>query len=294
VLTRRRAEILASAGEKDSAAGLLSMHFWRALDAFDTEEAERLSRVLKSISAEGEASQLGTIAEAAISVVRHPLRMPIVDLSSLAGQTARPEYARLVLLMAETSAIDPRDTWALDNLDLLAVTADAIDAGDPGLAELAHRLRIEIAGITGHWAPLLALARRHHVDRPNSIRILARHGMHHADRGGFDDADESWELAIQQACLEGCNSTARDLVQSRRVLWSRYRGASREDSDFVGLQKSLQALGDRQERSSIDRLEVRALDAIVNGQGHVAGSAVAVHSAVRVLDRAVGGGRPRA
>ena len=55
VLTRRRAEILTSAGEKDSAARLLSMHFWRALDAFDIEEAERLSHVLKSLSADGEA-----------------------------------------------------------------------------------------------------------------------------------------------------------------------------------------------------------------------------------------------
>lgn len=139
-----------------------------------------------------------------------------------------------------------------------------------GEQTLAYRLRIEIADVTGDWTALVQAARRQRVDRRISASILARHAMHHALRGAFDDADESWELAIQHACLDGRNNTAAEHVHSRQILCARYLGATSDLDDFSHLIKSLRTFGDEHDQSMIDRLETDALSAIAEEKPHVA------------------------
>jgi hypothetical protein len=268
VLTRRRADLLVAAGEHDKAAALLSDHFWHALDAHDTDEADSLSRSIERVAVAEGTQLLCRIAKAALDVVHHPLHLPNVDLAGLDDNSVRVELARLVLLMAETSAIDPGSIWTRNNVDRLHSSADAIDCA--GELTLVYRLRVEIADVAGDWAALVQTARRQRVDRRISALILARHAMHHAERGTFDEADESWELAIQHACLDGRNGTAAEFVHSRQILHSRHIGPATGQDEFSRLVKSLRALGDEHDQPIADHLEVRALSAIAEEKAHVA------------------------
>lgn len=268
VLTRRRADLLVAAGEHDEAAALLSDHFWQALDAHDTDEADGLSRSLEGVAAAGGTLLLSRIAKAALDVAHHPLHLPNVDLAGVDDNSVRVEFARLVLLMAETSAIDPGSTWTRDNIDAVRSSADAIDGA--GEQTLVWRLRIEVADVTEDWTALVKTARRQRVDRRISALILARSAMHHAERGRFDEADESWELAIQHACLDGRNGTAAEFVHSRQILHSRHMGPATGQDDFPRLAKSLRALGDERALPIADRLEVQALSAVAEEKVHVA------------------------
>lgn len=277
VLTRRRADLLAAAGDYVGATTLLSDRFWRALDDCDTDEARRLSHLLAKVASAGGLSLHDALAEAALDVVRNTLQLPRIDLVRFDNESVRPEFARLVLFMAQTAAIDPASTWAHDNVDRIMAAADALDRvhtdeadNTPDIRLLTYRLRIETADVTGDWATLLQTARRHQVDRQICGLILARHAMHHADRGMFDAADQSWESAIDEACLDGRNALAAEWVHSRRILYTRLRGLSSDPEAAPALVRSLLALSNQHGQPAIDRLKTRALDDMADQKWHQA------------------------
>ncbi|MEV6825557.1 hypothetical protein [Amycolatopsis sp. NPDC051102] len=268
VLTRRRAELLSAAGDHETAAALLSRRFWQALDSYDRDEAGEIAHSLHRVSEAAGGLAIYAIAEAAIRVERHPLGLPAVEFAETWFAEAPEETARLALLTAETAAIDFPGTWTRENADLLKRCADAVPGTDAD--GLVHRLRIEIADATGEWTELLDRARRRRLTRGTAAMILARYAMHHAERGAFAAADESWEEAIEQACLDGRNTAAAQWVHSRRCLHSRHRGLEADLGDFPKLVKSLRQAGDAAGTSPAPRVEVRALQALAQDKPHVA------------------------
>ncbi|KOV84629.1 hypothetical protein [Nocardia sp. NRRL S-836] len=270
VLTRRRAELLAAAGDHAEAATLLSRRFWHALDNYDRDEAEGVAQSLHRVGEAAGGLAVDAIAQAAIQVVRHPIGLPSVEFAGTWTEQAPNEVARLALLTAETAAIDFESPWRGENADLLNRCADAVSGAGPEAEELIHRIRTEIADATGDWTELLDRARRRRVARGTAALILARYAMHNAERGAFAAADESWEEAIEQACLDGRNNAAAEWVHSRRNLHSRHRGLAADLDDFPNLVKSLWQAGDATGPSPAQRIEVRALQAIAQDKPHVA------------------------
>jgi hypothetical protein len=274
VLTRRRAELLSAAGDHEEAAALLSRHFWQALDNYDQAEAEEVAHSLHRVGEATGGLVVDAIAQAAIRVVRHPIGLPSVEFAEPWIEQAPDETARLALLTAETAAIDFESAWRRENAELLNRCADAVSGAgaevEVEVERLIHRIRIEIADATGEWTELLERARRRRVARGTVALILARYAMHSAERGVFAAADESWEEAIEQACLDGRNNAAAEWVHSRRHLHSRHLGPQADLDDFPKLVKSLWQAGDATGTSPAHRIEVRALQAIAQNKPHVA------------------------
>ncbi|HWD81432.1 MAG TPA: hypothetical protein VG497_21200 [Kribbella sp.] len=270
VLTRRRAELLSAAGDHDTAATLLSRRFWQALDGYDRDEAGEVAHSLHRVGEAAGGLAVDAIAQAAVRVERHPLGLPAVQFTEPWFAQAPEETARLALLTAEIAAIDFPCTWTRENVDLLKRCADAVPGTGADADRLVYRLRIEIADATGEWTELLDRARRRRLTRGTAAMILARHAMHHAERGVFTAADESWEEAIEQACLGGRNTAAAQWVHSRRLLHSRHRGLEADLGDFPKLVKSLRQAGDATGTSPAPRVEIRALQALAQDKPHVA------------------------
>ncbi|MGC7103141.1 hypothetical protein ACPZ19_51545 [Amycolatopsis lurida] len=270
VLTRRRAELLSAAGDHEEAAALLSRRFWQALDDYDRDEAEGVAQSLHRVGEAAGGLAVDAIAQAAIRVVRHPIGLPSVEFVEAWIEQSPDEAARLALLTAETAAIDFESAWRRENVDLLNRCADAVSGSGAGAERLIHRIRTEIADVTGEWTELLDRARRRRVARGTAALILARYAMHNAERGVFATADESWEEAIEQACLDGRNNAAAEWVHSRRNLHSRLLGPKGDLDDFPKLVKSLWRAGDAKGTSPAHRIEVRALQAIAQNKPHVA------------------------
>lgn len=269
VLDARRAELLAKAGEHDPAARLLSDAFWQAIVVHDFNEARMAETQLKTISASEMSRALARLAEAALDVVRHPLDASGgVDLENLRTTPGDSdiEYARLLVLMAENSAIDPDDAWRPQHIDTMRAHAETIsDRGEA--AELAYRLRIEVADVTGEWTDLLKLARRGRLARNLGVLILARYAMHEAEHGRPDEAEEAWENATEQACLDGQNDDAAEYVFARRVLDLRYYG--RFQTADLHLSRSLRALGNKRP-SSMEQVEEKAMRELIADKPHLA------------------------
>lgn len=271
VLNTRRAELLAQAGEPDAAARLLSDAFWQAIMVHDFNEARMAETQLKKIPESETARTLACIAEAALGVARHPLDASAgVALDNLraAPGDSDIEYARLLVLTAENSAIDPDDAWRPQHIDIMRTHADTISDCGEFAAELACRLRIEVADVTGEWTDLLKLARRGRLARHLCVLILARYAMHEAEHGRPDEAEEAWENATEQACLDGQNDDAAEYVFARRVLDSRYYG--RFQTADLHLSRSLRALGNKRPSSSMEQVEEKAMRELIADKPHVA------------------------
>lgn len=94
--------------------------------------------------------------------------------------------------------------------------------------------------------------------------------MHQAERGDFADADQEWEAAIEQGCLDGWNSGAAEWVHSRRIVRQRHVGWTADLNEFPKLMKSLWQAGDATSQVSVDRMQARALEAVAARKLHVA------------------------
>lgn len=269
VLLPRRATLLVRAGESDSGSRLLSDAFWQAMTVYDDSAVDAFARQLKTITETETSRALARIAEIALNLVRHPVDASSdISLGELRDQPeTRLEFGRLLLLLAQNSAIDPDDHWRRSHIADLRSQADIVaDHGEDG-AELACRLRIEAADVTGEWAELLESARRHHLPRPRTVLIFARHARHHAERGEPDIAAQSWEDATTQACLDRQNEAAAEYVFSRRILHVRFDGLVQ--SHDLQLVRSLRALRDHG-AGTAERLEEKAMRALLENKPHVA------------------------
>jgi hypothetical protein len=269
VLLPRRATLLVRAGEYDSGSRALSDAFWQAMTVYDDSAVDALARQLKTITETETSRALAHIAEIALNLVRHPIdASPEIPLGELREQSeTRLELGRLLLLLAQNSAIDPDGDWRRSHIGELRSHADTVaDHGEDG-AELACRLRIEAADVSGEWTELLDSARRHRLPRHQTVLIFARHALHHAERGESDMAAQSWEDATTQACLDRQNDAAAEYVFSRRILNVRFDGLVR--SDDVQLVRSLRALGDHGARAA-EQLEEKAMRALLENKPHVA------------------------
>ncbi|MDQ2706298.1 MAG: hypothetical protein M3Z25_01040 [Actinomycetota bacterium] len=273
VLVPRRAELLGRAGRHDDGVRLLSGEFWRAVDVDNNDEADALLRAMRAHDLSTTTEKLVLIADHALTVLRDPLGLPPVALDDLPEDSVTVEMARLALLVAQTSAIDPGCTWAADHAERLAALADQVEGTnedtDADRGALANWIRIEVAEATGEWANLVTTARRHRLPRSVAARVLARYGMHVAERGGHDEADQAWADATEQGCLSGDHAHAAEWVHARRVLSSRHQGISSEFEDSHRLVRALYAISGGPPRQQ-QRLKERALRALVDGKPHVA------------------------
>ena len=274
VLAPRRADLLSRAGQHDEAIELLSERFWQALDAHEVYEPETLLQSMMPNCVSERGKLVGIIAEHALEIVRQPLEMPQVDLDEVTGGSVQIESARFLLLMAETAAVEPGSTWTVENAQRLLDVADAVEPAQPGehqdALRLAYRLRIEVAHAIGEWTSLLSVARRHRVPRCVAALILARYALHQAERGEFDDPDEAWEDATEQACLDGRGDEAAEWVHARHILRSRLRRCTPELEDFPRLVRALRATGAGTATRLRARLEERALRALNDHKPHTA------------------------
>ncbi len=268
VVLERRATLLARAGDHDRAARLLSGAFWRTLAVYQDDEADNLSRQLNTVAATETSRALARIAAIALDVLRHPLgSLPAFSISDVRGESTHMEVARLLILIGENSAANPGDTWRQDNIENLRTQADLVGGHGADGAELACRLQIEAADVTGDWTNLLDLARRNRLPRAHSVIVFARHALYHAERSDPESANLSWEDAMTQACLDGQNDAAAEYVFSREILRTRYRGPSQ--NDHHRLVRSLRAMGDRRQAAA-ERLEEKAMRALLEDKPHVA------------------------
>lgn len=268
VILERRAVFLARAGDHDRAARLLSDAFWRTLTVYQDHEADSLSHQLNTVATTGTPRALARIAAVALDVVRHPLgRLPDFSISDVRRDTTYIEVARLLIVMSENSAINPGDTWRQDNVEDLHAQAELVGEYGAEGAELACRLRIEAADVTGDWTSLLDLARRNRLPRAHSVTIFARNALYHAQCGESESADLSWEDAMTQACLDGQNDAAAEYVFSREILRIRYKGPGQ--SDHYRLVRNLRAMGDRHQVAA-ERLEEQAMRALLEDKPHIA------------------------
>lgn len=267
VILERRAALLARAGDHDCAARLLSDAFWRALAVYDDHEADSLSRQLNTVAATDASRALARIASVALDVAQHPLGdSPDVSISDFRSDMTHIEVARLLVLLAENSATNPGDAWRQNNVEELRAQADIVAGQGADGAELACRLRIEAADVTGDWTSLLDLARRNRLPRAHAVTILARNALYHAERGEPESAHVSWEDAMTQACLDGQNDAAAEYVFSRDILRIRYEGPGQSN---YRLARSLHAMGDRRQATA-ERLEEKAMRALLEDKPHVA------------------------
>ena len=273
VLVPHRAELLGRAGRHDDGVHLLSEEFWRAVDIHDNDEAGALLRAMRAHELSTTTEKLVSIADHTLTVLRDPLGLPNIALDDWAEDSVTVELARLALLMAQTSAIDPGCTWTADHAERLTALADQVEGNnnntDDDRSDLAIGIRIEVADATAEWANLVTAARRSRLLRSVAARVLARYGMHVAERGGCDEADQAWADATEQGCLAGDHAHAAEWVHARRVLSSRHQGINSEFEDSHRLVRALYAISGGPPRQQ-QRLKERALRALVDGKPHVA------------------------
>lgn len=276
LLLPRRAQLLGQAGRHDDAVRLLSREFWQAVDSPYDDDTNRLVQAMRTHDLSPTAQAMVDIAEEAIDVLRAPLGVPALDRLAglLSTGTTTTEAARLMLLAAQTAAVDPRSTWRSQHVAELAEVADRIDAIDGANAErvlvaeersLAVLLRCEVADETGDWTELLSSARRYRLPRRDSAGVLARYAMWKADRGQYDEADQAWADATEQSCLAGDHARAASWVYARRILSSRFQGFNPEFQDSPRLVRALYTISGGPPRQQ-QRLNERALEALAEGK----------------------------
>ena len=109
--------------------------------------------------------------------------------------------------------------WLENHLQALTAAAEAVGEQDP---DLLVRLRLVVADTTGDWVELLRDARRRRLDRDLAALVLARNARYRATRGDYQEADEGWLEAVEQACLAERYEDAVNWLNSRRRLAVRY------------------------------------------------------------------------
>ena len=231
VLVPRRADLLARAGAHDDAVRLLSDEFWRAVDSQYEDDAASIARAMSAHEPSPTVKPLVAIVEHALLVLHHPVGRPAVGCEALDGDAVVVELARLMLLMAQATTVDPTCTWVAEHAEQMSALADRLDrtSRDRGTTDrgVVVALRCEIADATGDWTDLLTAARRHRLARSDAALVLARYALHLAERGDHDEADQAWADATEQGCLAGEDARAASWVHARRILSSRFQGITR-------------------------------------------------------------------
>jgi hypothetical protein len=301
VLDQRVVALLTRLARKAHAARLMLDRFWQAVADGQSRDAEMAARALADLAggevatadeaepehasglapgnparAHAEAEHRTALlasktAAAALGVLQDPLgRAPTWETLPDDAPTAR-DYARLVLLAAETALADGDTDWLSDRVDDLNQAASAA----PGEA-VSVRLELVAAEASDDWEGLLHRARTRAIPRELAALVLARHGRYLTLRGEHRAADNAWVEAVEQACLASRNSDAANWLYSRRMLASRYTVLL--DDLFHPLAR---ALGSRPTQPLIagspSRPRERALEALQRSRHRAAALALRQH-----------------
>ena len=229
---RSRAGALIDGGLLGDGAQLLSDAFWPRADTGDSYgTAMLLGQLSEAVRAQqGKPQERGhdtALRLLSLMDTGRYLSQPLADLGRVSDRLADSElarhhpveHARLAALAAETALARQDLDWLGRHTAVLSQAAAAVAALDHAL--LSVRLRAAVADSTGDWRALLSAARRRVHSRILCALILARHARYLAVTAGSAEAADSWEEAVELACLDSHNADAADWVYATRLIRDR-------------------------------------------------------------------------
>lgn len=222
--------LLTRLGRADEATRFLLDRFWTALRDDLTPTADSAAQDLAGDRDTGTGTTVANpsgvgvaaaqIADAAVRAYNHPFNDLPAAVDELAVEPAlRIDHARLLLLCAEIELASGQIGWLEQRLQTLNAAAETVGGQD---LELQVRLRLVVADTTGAWVDLLRDARRRALTRDLAALVLARNARYRATRGDYQEADDGWLEAVEQACLAERHEDAVNWLHSRRRLAGRY------------------------------------------------------------------------
>lgn len=227
------AELGVRAGEDGAAIRLLMDGLWAAEGTSNTLRADRVVRALRELAGFPAIGPTGTQAPRTLALgaafeiadfVTDDLHAPIpcrIDLPNAAIMVAEPvDRARTVLFAAECALGNDDPTWIKLHRNQIESAAAEVDGVQP---DVALRLRLTVAEVTGDWADLIRKARTA-LGRDLKALTLARRARYDALRAAFADADDEWREAVADACLARSHADAADWLYSQRFIASRASG----------------------------------------------------------------------
>lgn len=226
------ATLLVTTGDDMAAIRVVLDRLWAAERAGDAGSAAAATRTLRKLAgvteigpipADASPSNALTAAVHIAEFVAGHLHQPVpttLDLPTAAFEhLALQDQARTVLFAAERALADGNPDWVTQHQTL--ITPNARDVTSTS-SEVAVRLEVVLADVTGSWRALLRRARTT-TQRDIGALILARYARYAMWQGDFSEAESAWGEAINQACLAYRHQDAIDWLYSQRFVVMRHQ-----------------------------------------------------------------------
>lgn len=227
----RVAHLLVATGSDDEAVALIMDRLWIAERADDWISAQAAARTLRSLAGLPEfgpaksgagsspilvaaARVAGFVADRLHQPVPVKMDLPVEEFKQLLPR----DRAQAVLFAAERALSDDAVDWLEQHIELLSDSASEVNTSHE---DVALRLELTVAEVTGEWNALLHRARTS-TRRDLGALILARYARYVMWRGDHDGANQSWAEAINNACLAHRHEDATNWLYSQRLVINRH------------------------------------------------------------------------
>ncbi|WP_201359280.1 hypothetical protein [Mycobacterium paraintracellulare] len=248
----RIAHLLVATGSENDAIALIMERLWVAERADDSLSAQIAARTLKSLAGlpdfgparpEAGTSPLLVAAAQVAEFVAENLHQPVptqLDLPTDAlAQLSPGDRAQTVLFAAERALSNDDLGWLERHAQVLS---DCVSEAGSSHEDVALRIELAVADVTGKWNELLHRARTA-TRRDLGALTLARYARYAMWHGDYVEANQAWGEAINHACLALRHEDAAEWLYSQRFVMNRH--VSMFEDSWHPLARSLSDLPSR-------------------------------------------------
>jgi hypothetical protein len=227
----RIAHLLVATGSESDAIALVMERLWVAERADDSLSAQVAARTLKSLAGlpdfgaagpEDGTSPLLVAAARVAEFVSDNLHQPVpteLDLPTSELQHLSPgDRAQTMLFAAERALSNDDFNWLKRHAQVLS---DCVSEAKSTHEDVALRIELAAADVTGEWNELLHKARTA-TRRDLGALTLARYARYTMWHGNYVEANQAWAEAINHACLAHRHEDAAEWLYSQRFVINRH------------------------------------------------------------------------